>query len=330
MPRDLPPNNKKRIKPFEDPAWLAKAQEEFEQSVTPPPAPMKEEVASLSEDPLAPTQAAERKSEKALRESVELTAEEFDFDASQVSDWGYLQLIFGKKYDKYRSLDYLMQVREKLGKLGYPEGPLFNTIAFLSVILRRLEIVYQEHHVLLKQQGVPRPEDLPLLKQIQDVGRLLGELQKTMEASVERQTLKEDVHSLHEKTMHQAEEFIRSHAGEFAFRCQGCGKLMNTQGLPYWAVRTEKDKDGGPLYHVFSSELWYCVERGLIGLPLAAFILQTSIEGVLVTAKIRKERFCPDHPVPEIEKFENQLAELRKPYEDEIEREQRRRTTEIA
>ena len=300
---------------FDDPDWISKFQ-----SSNPPPQPnppLEEEASPQSPEEAPPSidpgKGFQKRAEKALRS---ITA--VDLDLGKVADWEYLEDIFSERYDSYHSLAYLRKVHEKLKGAGYPDGPMLNTMAFLSVIVRRLQIVYQEHHVLLKRQGVARPEDLQLLKEIQDIGRLMGDLQKTMDTTVLKQREFEDVYSLTQASLDDAGKFVQEHLGEYSIRCRGCGSVMTLDGLPHWAILTSKSSlDGSPVYHAFSQEIWYCVERGLVPLHLAAFFLHTSIEGLTYTAKSRQESFQPDLTIHKLEQEEVLLAKLRGPYEEQ-------------
>jgi len=123
---------------------------------------------------------------------------------------------------------------------------------------------------------------------------------------------------LHAATMKEAEEFIKIHIGEATFLCKKCGTVVNTQGLPHFAIMTEKDDQSGEtIYHIFSKELWYLYQKKLIPLSYVAFILRTSPEGFLITAQKRGEWGSGPalEDVDAIEKEENELKKLHRDYE---------------
>lgn len=278
----------------------------------------KNKLDKMSEE-MEPTEEEQQVSQEAIEEATRET-----IDWSRIGDVTYLQDIFNTKYDTYGSLGYLEKLKERMAKLHYPETPLFNTMLFLATILRRLQIVYQEHHVALKEKfHQARPEDLELLRQIQDVSRLLGELQKSMDLAILRQKQVEDVFSLHDETMKLAERDIEAHAGEHTFMCQQCGSVVDTQGLEHWAIRTTVRPGDSPIYHVFSPEMWELVRMGVMPIYVMAFCLRTSIEWVLITAKVRKEAWLPHLDEKQLEAEEKKLMELKKPYDDQLEKSQR-------
>lgn len=277
--------------------------------------PSREELNKKISEEVTPTASAQEQAAETLKG---LTDIESTFDLSKISDLDYLFDIFQETYDSYKSLGYLKRVREQLIRNGYPDTPLLNTMVFLSTIVRRLQIIYQHHHVLMRKHDDPRPEDLNLLKQIQEISKLLGELQKAMDLAVLRQKEAEDVFSLHENMMVLAEKEIQENIGEFTFRCQKCGTIINTEGLEFWAIRTEKGPDGYPVHFVFSPEIWECLKGGVIPLHIAAFILRTSIEGLLYTANQRKEAWQPEFTTQQIEVEEGKLAELMTTHENRI------------
>ena len=90
--------------------------------------------------------------------------------------------------------------------------------------------------------------------------------------------------------MEEIETFIQEHVGEYSFKCEGCGNIVNTQGLPHWAISKQIEPTGEKTYFIFSPEMWYSYEKGILPLHMIAFLLRTSVEGVLITATRRGEK----------------------------------------
>ncbi len=235
-------------------------------------------------------------------------------DIKNIHDLEYLYDIFSEKYDGYKSLSFLKKTRKKLLDAGYTDTPALNAYLFWTTIERRLHIVYQNQHKILSQ-GAGKPEDMPFLKQVQHVSELVAKLSVALETSFEKEEKERDVVDIHKDMIDLAKKEIKGHIGEFVFKCQGCDTIVNTQGLPYWAIET-KDDGIAPSYYVFSPELWYLLKKDLISMHLIAFILRTSPEGILWTAKARGEKDIPKFDIDKMDKEEQSVRKIRDDFEE--------------
>lgn len=265
---------------------------------------------------------SELEKQKILDKQKELKSLPDEFDPRHIADLEYLTEIFSSKYDKFGSLSFLKKTREIMLKEGYPDCATLNEFLFWTTMSRRLQINYQRIHAkLINKDGVEaeEAENLDILKEMRDISAQVATIQKSLDAMLEKRRQIKDVTDLHAETMKDAEAFIKSHIGEFSFNCKKCGTIVNSQGLPHFAIMTEKDDSSGEtIYYTFSKEIWYLYQKKLIPLQYAAFILRTSPEGFLITAKARGE--YGSGPALEdiniIEKEENELKKLRKEFDD--------------
>ncbi len=248
-----------------------------------------------------------------------------EFNLKHIGDLTYLQEIFCAKYDKFKSLDYLKKMREILLTDGHQEGSQLNEFLFWATMSRKMQIIYQRMHAKMSRQKGSTDdtaENIGFLKEMRSISERLAYLQKDMSVDLDKRKKIKDVVDLHAETMQAAEDFIKSHAGEFSFRCQKCGTIVNSMGLPHFAFMTEADKTTGEvIYHVFSPELWYLYRKKQVSLHQLAFILRTSPEGILVTADMRGEYGTKVliENVPMLEEEEEKLKRLLKGFESGIE-----------
>lgn len=265
---------------------------------------------------------SELEKQKILEKQKKLQTLSDDFDPKLISDLTYLTEIFSAKYDKFHSLDFLKKTRTIMLNDGYVDSGALNEFLFWTTMSRRLQINYQRIHAkLIRKDGVEaeEAENLDMLKEMRNISEQVASLQKTLDALRDKRQQIRDVTDLHAETMKEAEEFIKSHLGEFTFNCRKCGAIVNSQGLPHFAIMTEKDDQSGETtYHIFSKEIWYLYQKKLIPLHYAAFILRTSPEGFLITAKKRGE--YGSGPALEdmniVEQEENELKKLRKGFDE--------------
>ena len=265
---------------------------------------------------------SELEKQKIIEKQKDLKTLPDEFDPKNIADLAYLTEIFSSKYDKFGSLSFLQKTRDNMVKDGYPDCATLNEFLFWTTMSRRLQINYQRIHAkLINKEGIEaeEAENLDILKEMRDISTQVSTIQKSLDAMLEKRRQIRDVTDLHAETMKEAEEFIKSHIGEFSFRCFKCGTIVQNNGLPHFAIMTEKDDTNGEtIYHTFSKEIWYLYQKKLIPLQYAAFILRTSPEGFLITAKKRGE--YGSGPALEdmnvVEKEENELKKLRKEFDD--------------
>jgi len=196
----------------------------------------------------------ETKAEESLKKVTDLPKE---FDLSKVSDIDFLLSIFAEPYDNFKSLQYLLKMRNKLIKKGYPQTPILNEYLFWTTISRRFQIEYQISHVKSMKLGVMGSENINMLKTLKATGDMVTNLQKVLNETLEKFEKISNVADLHEETMDEIGEYIEKHIGEFTFKCEQCGNIVNTQGLPHWAICKQTEPTGDRTYFVFSQEMWY-------------------------------------------------------------------------
>ncbi len=209
---------------------------------------------------------------------------------------------------KKNDLQFLKRVYEDAREIKYPDAPVLNEYLFLVVVNHRLHIEYEA-----KKQVISSGADTELLKTIKDNEQRILELGKSLEAIADRTQRISDVVDLHKITMEKAEEFIRKKIGTFAIRCSDCGTVLQMNGIEHWAL-WKNDYQGHKFYFVWSEELHELVKNGRIRIEEMAFALRTSVEGLLWTAKIRKEKI----PEFDVKKAEANLKEMMIDYERKI------------
>jgi len=264
------------------------------------------ELPQIQKDIAKPSEEEQKKIEESLRKTTELPEE---FDLSKIGDIDFLLDIFAEPYDKFKSLQYLTKMRDKLLKRGYPETPILNEYLFWTAISRRLQIEYQIIHVRNVKGGRIEAEHLPMLKTMKGVAEQITFLQKSLNETLERFEKISSIADLHQETLSEIEEFVRDHIGEHSFYCSSCGAMVNSQGLPHWAIEKQEGPTGEKIYFVFSPEMWYLYQKELLPLHLMAFMLRTSVEGVLTTAKERGEK-VPKRAHSNISKEEEKSKQL--------------------
>ena len=221
-----------------------------------------------------------------------------DFNASKISDIDYLYDIFAKKYDKFNSLSYLKKNHTDLLNQGYPQTPALNEYLFWTTIARRLQIIYNMTHkamydTLTDKNSPEKSENVKLLDTIQKTTAHIDKLQKAIDSSLETTRKVRDVVDLHRETCEKAEKFLKAHFGEYIRADSVSGKLKNITDQAHWAFVTDviKTELGNEhVDYVWSEELKFLVDKKLVPLQYMAFILQTSIEGLYHTAKIRNDK----------------------------------------
>lgn len=262
--------------------------------------------------------------EEILKQQIDSRELPEEFSVKNIGDLNYLTEIFSPKYDQFKSLDYLHKTREIMLAEGYPDGATMNEYLFWGAMSRKLQIIYQRAHAKIRRKkgtSEDEAENMGLLKEMRAISEQLASLQRTLDGLLDKRKKVKDVVDLHAETMDAAEKFIKSHIGEFSFHCSKCGTVVNSLGLPHFAIMTEKDDKSGIVYHVFSPELWFLYRKKDIPLNYLAFVLRTSPEGILVTAEQRKECGAKvsreDMKMLEVE--EEALKKLIKEYNDSIE-----------
>ena len=163
---------------------------------------------------------------------------------------------------------------------GYPDGPILDATLGLMKINKRLEETYR------RSERAGRP-NLDILKAIRDNSKQIVGNIETMDASKNAMT-SNDIAALHSQTMKEAEDYIRDHIGEFSWGCPSCSTVIMAGGLPHWALVKDLENNFVP----WNPEIIKLVDEGRIRLHEAAYILRTSIEGLMIVAEERRHRFA--------------------------------------
>lgn len=234
-----------------------------------------------------------------------------NFNFKDIQKNNYLYNIFSPKNDKYKSFNYLKSIHLKLIKQGHQQSPLLNVFLFNAVILRRLQIIYQQQHKKLHDSNALLPENMEILKQIESLTTKQSKTQQALDQIRDRQRSGKDIHDLHNQELEENAKFIQKNIGEFSFKCKECGAIVSSGGIPHWGIKSKKNNEG-TIYHVWSTEMFWAVKNNIIPLHIMAFFLGTSIEGIILTANLRGERM----PSFDIIKEESQLKELQTPFEN--------------
>lgn len=157
-------------------------------------------------------------------------------------------------------------------------------ILFLMLVNRRKQISYTT------MVGVGSVDDETaenMTKQVQKNSESIVQLlQKFLDMRMKFE-LAENVAALHTQTMEEAEQFIKDNVGTFSFGCNSCGEVVNSEGLPHWAIWKKDDATGARVYYIWSDELWFLYANGIIPLHVMAFILRTSPNNLWYTADKR-------------------------------------------
>lgn len=211
--------------------------------------------------------------------------------------------------DTLGSLEFLEREREKLLKEGYRDSPLLNTYLGLAVISRRMRISLElVHKQLFEISPVGKTEDIELVQQLEKLAITMSSLKSTLDKDLERKMSVDNVVELHKKTLIEAEEFLKSHLGEFALNKDV--QVLDMQGKAHWAFAKMKGWDEKtPL--VWSEEGAYLIRNKLITPETLAFILRTSPEGLQKMAEIKGEKleFSLERAEEALRKIQDEFGE---------------------
>lgn len=162
---------------------------------------------------------------------------------------------------------------------GYRPGPILDSTIQLMQINSRLEKTYTK----LERLGKP---NLEMLKAVRDNSKQITSNIESMETIKKTNTVSE-ISKLHQDTLDEAEKYIEEHIGEFSWACPECSTIVTAGGVPHWALVRDRDNN----YVPWSSELLELVNEGVLKLYYAAFVLRTSIEGLMIVANERGFKF---------------------------------------
>lgn len=171
------------------------------------------------------------------------------------------------------------QKRRFIEQYGYTEGPILDATLGLMKINKRLEATYRN------SERTKNP-NLDVLKAIRDNSKQIVSNIESMDEAKNALT-SNDIACLHANTMKEAEDYIREHIGEFSWGCPSCSTVITPGGVPHWALAKDNEGQWVP----WNPELIKLVDEGRIKLSEAAFVLRTSIEGLMIVAEERRHRF---------------------------------------
>jgi hypothetical protein len=209
--------------------------------------------------------------------------------------------------------EYLKNLARECKQKKYPASPLLNEFLFLSVLNRRLHINFT-----YLQTKDPTSSDIDKIsRQIQQHQQQINNLTATLESYREEKQKEIDLAALHDTVLKEAESYIRQHIGEYSFKCNQCGEMVQTDGLPHWAFKRGNDEEGNPIYFLWNQELWLLVEKQLMSVAYMAFALHTSIQGLKWTYEERnKDRGLQFPKWIDIAKEEDVLKGLQQMWKD--------------
>lgn len=186
-----------------------------------------------------------------------------------------------KKYFP-QQYNYYQRSKQSYIKKGIPESSLLDNLCFMETMLRDLSISMLRNNT----HGIIEPD----IETLNKIDKITDSAKKVLISFKEFFTeAKEEfeVMSLHQDALDKAEAFIKSNIGEFAFRCAQCNHLINTEGLPHWAIWYDYEKTRR--YFTWNDEIWYLVKNKIDNISIAnmAFILRTSILNIIFTGEKR-------------------------------------------
>lgn len=184
-------------------------------------------------------------------------------------------------------------------------GPihLVVSLAYQQVLRRR----FQNHIEIARLKTHGAVIDARPLAALQNADDAILKLTQALERIREGRIIKtDDPRELLESQLADAERWVQGQIGELQFGCPSCQAVLLAPELPHWAF-SKNETSQGPEYAVWSPELWTLVLSGEISLATMAFVLRTSPEGLMLTARRRKESW-PESIVLEAE--ERRVREL--------------------
>ena len=202
-------------------------------------------------------------------------------------DGAYIEKSLADDRDKV----FFRACADELVSRGFTDTFLIADTAYQKLIVRRL----RERIEFVRKVGEKKVfsgQDLRDLQQATDrVRQNISELEKlrAIKAGGEGDPI-----AMREADLSDAEIWVQEHIGEFVERCPNpeCGMILTPPALPYWAVEPI-DTPVGRQWPVWSPELFELVRQDVIEPWHMAFVLRTSIEGLMLTCSRRGEEW-PD------------------------------------
>lgn len=241
------------------------------------------------------------------------------FSAKDITDIDYIKQVLEEYYPE--KWEYFRAIKEELIESGLPDGRVLDQFAFQSVIIRDIYLGIMAH----PDSGgrfVMGPEEVRALREVSDTTKkVLDTIKSIYEKTVEHKKINDYV----EEMLNDVSRYVKEHVGEYSFRCNKCGNLIDSSGYEHWAFDIKTDINGRIVYLLWSDALWDLV-RGIrvvnskgeeitasIPIWMMAFALNTSIEGLLFTAKERgmevKKKEAADSVIASIDGVEFDVLE---------------------
>ncbi len=178
-------------------------------------------------------------------------------------------------------LDYYSKIKIKyIEEYKFAEGPELDDLLFFLVSNRQIQ---EQYDYMISTRSITDALESNILNNIRSNNQRIQELLVTLIDFKKNREKTQDIVNLHNETLKKAAEFVKQNYGSFSFRCPDCGQMLDNFGFPHPFFEAN-DK-----YSVFSKELWELIVRKLIPIEYAAYILHTSIEGIINTAQFRDE-----------------------------------------
>jgi len=225
-----------------------------------------------------------------------------------------------EKFEKERETS-LHNIEEALRK--YPETEAKERARSLIGQCRTLEIKY----FALQKMALDRDElvseaEMNISKMVLQTVGTLKDMLKVLEQEYQTELAHEDTVKIYQEEQRKIKEFVQQNIGEFSFRCNNCHHILEAGGLDKWYYEYEnEDKD--TKYHVWSRELWFLWEKGIIPYWIIPFVLRTGVLGVLYTYRKRNNIDNMDSALKklgisweDLEKQEEQYKEILQEWEE--------------
>lgn len=234
---------------------------------------------SYPETPLEPPEVKVAR-ERVIRQRLEVSEAEADSHPC-----GYDGALFEKSLKEEERGHYRRDV-ENLLKRGYEPGYEVAAVAHSMTMARRGRLDVEATRA--KAGGaVYQSEMLDLVTDLESkIEKGIAALERARRARILEEG--EDPVVALDREQRLAEEWVVTHIGEFTERCPGCGVVLTPPALPHWAFEPTRNAQGVVYYPVWSPELWRLVTLRTIPLWIMAYVLRTSPEGLLFTARRKR------------------------------------------
>lgn len=184
---------------------------------------------------------------------------------------------------------------------GYPEGPLLHQLCLMTLQQNRLQPNLRT--------GADEKRFASLSK---DIASIADSLERQMAQRKEGRTSADIVNDY----LARAKQFIKDRAGEHSIKCESCGTVVTTDGLPLWAIQYDPDDGTEAVRFKWSPEVIRLFNDEVIPMHLACYILRTSPKAIRYTQRMRGEHLRDFDEAEEEKQLAELLARDREEYED--------------